>query len=79
MSTRLKTLSTKFLKWRYKNISNKTFTHIMSVLVGLLAGLASVTLKNITYFIESFLEKGILISENGLYFILPILGLTLVY
>ena len=51
----------------------------MSILVGLLAGLAAVTLKNITYFIESVSEKGILISNNGLYFILPIIGLTLVY
>lgn len=79
MPTRLQKLSTKFLKWRYKNISHKTFIHIMSVLVGLLAGLASVTLKNIVYFIESSLEKGILISNNGLYFILPIIGLALVY
>ncbi len=51
----------------------------MSVLVGFLAGLAAVTLKNITYFIESSLEKGILMSNNGLYFILPTIGLTLVY
>ncbi|WP_276168446.1 chloride channel protein [Zobellia alginiliquefaciens] len=79
MPTKLKRLSTKFLKWRYKNISNKTFTQLMSVLVGLLAGLVSVTLKNIVYFIEVSLEKGILISNNGLYFILPIIGLTLVY
>ncbi len=67
------------LKWRYKNISNKTFIHLMSIIVGLLAGLAAVTLKNITYFIEASLEEGILISNNGLYFILPIIGLTLVY
>lgn len=68
-----------FIKWRYKNISHKTFIYIMSVVVGLLSGLAAVTLKNITYFIESVLEKGILISNNGLYFILPIIGLALVY
>jgi len=51
----------------------------MSVVVGLLAGLAAVTLKNITYFIESLLEKGIVFSGNELHFILPIIGLTLVY
>jgi len=51
----------------------------MSVVVGLLAGLAAVTLKNITYFIESLLEKGIVLSGNELHFILPIIGLTLVY
>lgn len=51
----------------------------MSVIVGFLAGLAAVTLKNTTYFIESFLEKGIIFSSNQLYFILPVIGLTLVY
>ena len=51
----------------------------MSVFIGFLAGLVAVTLKNLTYFIESIFEKGILISENQLYFILPVVGLTLVY
>lgn len=51
----------------------------MSVLVGFFAGLVAVTLKNLTYFIESLLEKGIISSENQLYFVLPIIGLTLVY
>ena len=70
---------TRFLKWRYRHISNKTFTHILAVAVGLLAGLASVVLKNLTFFIESSLENGIVVSSNQLYFILPIIGLTLVY
>lgn len=69
----------KFLKWRYKNINNKTFVQLVSIVVGLLAGLTAVTLKNITYFIEALLEEGIVFSENQLYFILPIIGLTLVY
>ncbi len=51
----------------------------MSVVVGFMAGLAAVTLKNITYFIEELLEAGIVVSENQLYFILPVFGLTLVY
>jgi CIC family chloride channel protein len=79
MPTRQQKLFTKFIKWRYKNISNKTFIHIMAVVVGLLAGLAAVTLKNLTYFIESSLENGIIVSRNQLYFILPIIGLTLVF
>jgi len=68
-----------FLKWRYKHISNKTFIQLMSVVVGFLAGLAAVSLKNFTYFIESLLEKAIIFSDYQLYFILPIVGLTLVY
>ncbi len=79
MPTRTQKLFTKFLKWRYKNISNKTFTHILAVAVGLLAGLASVVLKNLTYFIQSSLENGIVFYSNQLYFILPIIGLTLVF
>lgn len=51
----------------------------MSLIVGLLAGLVAVTLKNATYFIESLLEEGIIFSENQLYFVLPVIGLTLVY
>lgn len=51
----------------------------MSVVVGFLAGLAAVTLKNTTYFIQSLLEKGIVFSNYQLYFITPIIGLTLVY
>ncbi|WP_396591022.1 chloride channel protein [Allomuricauda sp. R78024] len=51
----------------------------MSLAVGFLAGLVAVTLKNTTYFIQSLLEKGIVFSENQLYFILPIVGLALVF
>ena len=51
----------------------------MSLIVGFLAGLVAVTLKNTTYFIESLLKKGIVFSENQLYFILPTIGLTLIY
>ncbi|WP_190810614.1 chloride channel protein [Flagellimonas sp. S3867] len=79
MPNKKKNWLTRFLKWRYKNISNRTFVHIMSIVVGFLAGLVSVTLKNVTYFIQSALEGGIVFSQNQLYFILPIIGLTLVY
>ncbi len=74
-----KSLLTRFLKWRYRHISNRTFVHIMSLVVGFLAGLVAVTLKNLTYFIQALLETGIVFSENQLYFILPIVGLALVF
>lgn len=74
-----KTLLRRFLIWRYKHVSEKNFTFILSALVGLLAGLAAVTLKNITFTIESLLAKGIVFSQNQLYFILPVIGLLLVY
>ncbi len=79
MPNQKNSLLKRIYKWRYKHISNKTFIYILSVIVGLLAGLASVTLKNITYFIEASLENGIILTRNQLYFVLPILGLTLVF
>jgi len=69
----------RFLIWRYKHISEKNFTFILSALVGLLAGLAAVTLKNLTFSIDTLLDKGIVFSNNQLYFILPVIGLFLVY
>lgn len=79
MPNKKKSWLTRFLKWRYKHISNRTFVHIMSLVVGFLAGLVAVSLKNFTYFIQALLETGIVFSENQLYFILPIVGLTLVF
>ena len=64
---------------RYKYISQKNFVYILSIAVGLLTGVAAVTLKNMTYAIQSGLEEGIIFSKNQLYFILPVMGLFLVY
>tara|TARA_R110000868_G_scaffold3024_15_gene20388 strand:+ start:2129 stop:3916 length:1788 start_codon:yes stop_codon:yes gene_type:complete len=74
-----KILFTKFLKWRYKNISNKQFTNIASAVIGLLAGLGAVVLKNLVHFIKEILE-GEFIKEihSAFYFIFPIIGLLLV-
>ncbi|WP_034060937.1 chloride channel protein [Lacinutrix jangbogonensis] len=74
-----KSLLKRFLIWKYKHVSEKNFTFILSALVGILAGLAAVTLKNITFTIEAVLAKGIAFSQNQLYFVLPVIGLLLVY
>ncbi|MBC2843590.1 chloride channel protein [Winogradskyella flava] len=67
------------LIWRYKYISERNFLFLLSIVIGLLAGLISVFIKNITFAIEAIFEKGIILSENSIYFILPIVGLFLVY
>jgi CIC family chloride channel protein len=69
----------RFFRWRYRHISEKNFILFLSVLVGLLAGLAAVFLKNITYAIEALLAREIVYSNNQLYFILPVIGLLLVF
>ena len=69
----------RFLTLRYKYISQKNFVYVLCILVGLMVGLASVFLKNITFAIQAGLDKGIAFSQNQLYFILPVIGLLLVY
>ena len=69
----------RFHIWRYKSVSQKNFVYFLCILVGLLAGLATVLLRNLTFAIEMALEKGIIFSQNQLYFILPVIGLLFVY
>ncbi|GEQ85151.1 chloride channel protein [Patiriisocius marinistellae] len=52
---------------------------VLSFIVGLLAGIVTLILKNITFTIHSLLEKGIVFTDYHLYFILPVVGLLLVY
>jgi len=74
-----KTIFRKFLKWKYKHISNRQFINIASAIIGFLAGLGAVTLKNLTHLIQNLLE-GEFIKEihNVFYFIFPIIGLFIV-
>ena len=64
---------------RYKYISQKNFLFLLAILVGLLSGLVSVLIKNITYGIEWILDHLAIVSRNSIYFILPVIGLWLVY
>lgn len=69
----------RLLLLRYKYISQKNFVFLLAMLIGLLSGLVSVTIKNITYGIEWLLDQLAIVSKNGIYFILPVIGLWLVY
>ncbi|WP_456424318.1 chloride channel protein [Lutibacter sp.] len=74
-----KILFRKFLKWRYQHISNKQFIQIASAVIGLLAGLGAVVLKNITHFIQRLLEGEFIRDiHQAFYFIFPIIGLLIV-
>ncbi|MCH4553948.1 MULTISPECIES: chloride channel protein [Aestuariibaculum] len=80
MSFEAKSLLRKFLIWKYKHISERQFIYILSVLVGMLAGMGTVVLKNLTHFIRSLLELNLFKNyQNTLYFIFPIIGLVLVF
>ena len=71
---------TKFLKWRYKHISNEHFIYILSAIVGFIAGMGAVVLKNLTHLIQSLLEgKFIKDIHQAFYFVFPIIGLWFTY
>jgi len=74
-----KSIFRKILIWRYKHISERQFLYILSVLVGFLAGLGTVILKNLTHYIQLLLTIDILKQyQNSMYFIFPIIGLLIV-
>ncbi len=79
MAASKKSLLYKILKWRYRNISNKNFILLLSVLVGFTAGLISLLLKNITHLIQVVLESDILSWQTSFYFVIPVVGLLIVY
>ncbi len=68
----------KFHKWRYRHVSDDTYLAVLSIIIGIVGGLVAVTIKNLTHFIEYFLQetfiKQIYLSW---YFIFPIIGIGL--
>ena len=69
----------RFIRWRYKNVSDKGFVFFLSVLVGFLSGFIAVTLKNLTFLIQEALRPAIEGTQNWIYLGLPLIGLILVH
>ena len=77
---RFKNVLRNFLIWKYKHISERQFVYLLSVLVGFLAGMGTVVLKNLVHYIKLLFELEFFNNyKNSLYFIFPIIGLLLVY
>lgn len=68
----------KFLKWRLRYIRDREFIFIVSILVGLIAGIAAVIIKNAVHFTQ-FLLTGFFVKEyqNFPYFFYPIVGILI--
>ncbi|MBI4931980.1 MAG: chloride channel protein [Bacteroidetes bacterium] len=64
--------------WRQRHISNKNFLIVVSILVGVVAGLAAILLKTVVHYIQHFLHW-ILEDEkfNFLLFVFPLIGILL--
>ena len=67
-----------FLVWRVKNINQKQFILILSLLVGIFSGLAAVILKNAIHFIQTILTHNFNVAhQNYLYLAYPIIGILI--
>ncbi|MDE5940574.1 MAG: chloride channel protein [Muribaculaceae bacterium] len=69
----------RFLIWRERHIKEKTFVMILSLIVGLLAGIAAMALKWLIHVISGALTSDMQISEgNYMYIVYPVIGVLLV-
>jgi len=71
-------LINRFTLWRTQHISNAGFILILSLMIGLLSGLAAVILKNLVHYTYWFISRGFQFEkENFLYLALPVTGIFL--
>ncbi len=68
----------RFLIWRVKHISIKNFIMILSVVIGILAGLGAVIIKNSVHLIKELLTSSFAANyHNYLYFAYPAIGILI--
>lgn len=68
----------KFLLWKNKHLTHHQFLMVISALIGFIAGLGAVVIKNITAYIQLLLEGGFIVKyHTAFYFFFPLVGLAL--
>ena len=68
----------RFLSWRVRHIKERTFIIVLSLLVGVITGLAGVFLKNSVHFTHQFFTERLQIDSGSLlFFIYPFIGICL--
>ena len=71
-------LLTKFLIWRLKHIPIRNFVFILSGVIGIIAGIAAVTLKTAVHYIQNFLTSGFEIANANVFYVFyPLVGIVL--
>src|SRR5674476_226728 len=66
-----------FQLWRINKISTKNFVLILIVLIGISSGFVAVIIKNAVKFLHQLLKISFFNDVNYLFFLYPIIGLTL--
>src|SRR3546814_13305715 len=65
-------------QWRIQRLSNRNFLVILSILVGVMGGLAAAALKGLTHSIASFLQAEVQWEyKYYLYLFFPLVGILL--
>ncbi|WP_232778324.1 chloride channel protein [Salegentibacter sediminis] len=64
--------------WSNRYLSHQQFLMILSAIIGFIAGLGAVVIKNLTHFIQRLLEGNLIVNyHHAFYFIFPLIGLSL--
>ncbi|NVJ46680.1 MAG: chloride channel protein, partial [Cytophagia bacterium] len=69
-----KRLLGKFLVWRIRHLSTKNFVIIVGGMVGIVGGIAAVTLKSTVHFIQELIRQ---IDINYSYLFFPVIGIVI--
>ncbi len=65
-------------RWRLKHLSERGFLTILSILTGILSGLAAVIIKNTVWMTQGLVHSIVTTDvENYIYFALPVIGIFL--
>ncbi|MCB0663133.1 MAG: chloride channel protein, partial [Saprospiraceae bacterium] len=67
----------KFIKWSSENIKRRDFIILVSILTGIVAGIAAMILKSFVHYLQDLVEGDDPSSENLWYMIFPVIGISL--
>lgn len=68
----------RFLSWRVRHIKERTFIVFLSLLVGIVTGLAGVFLKNSVHYTHQFFTERLQVDSGSLlFFVYPFIGICL--
>ena len=75
-----KGLMNRFLMWRLRHIKENQFIVILSILVGIVTGLASVLLKNMVHFTHTLVTERLQVDTwSWVFFACPFIGIVLTW
>lgn len=70
----------RFLGWRVRYIRNRDFLLILSGIVGIISGIAAVSLKSLVHFTHSFFTERLQVDSGSiLFFVLPLFGILVTW